>query len=287
MEVKKAVITAAGLGTRFLPATKAQSKEMLPLVDRPLIQYAVEECVASGIEQVIIIIRSDQCGIDQHFGHSPHLEHMLEERGKVAELAKVREVSRLAEISYIIQEKQLGLGHAILMAKDAVGSEPFAVILPDDIVDGDVPAIKQMKTVYDCYGASVVAVEHIPMDNVSSYGVVVPEKIDSRVSKVLGLVEKPSLDKAPSDLCIVGRYIFTPEIFGMIEKTPRGAIGEIQITDAMHLLLETQSMYAYAFDGIRYDTGTPLGMLKASVELGLKHHEFGGEFRSYLRQLEL
>ena len=287
MEVKKAVVTAAGLGTRFLPVTKAQSKEMLPLVDRPLIQYALEECAASGIEQVIIVTRPDQRGIKEHFESSSELERILEEKGKADELAKVLKVSRLAQISYVIQEQQLGLGHAILMAKDAVGNEPFAVILPDDIIDGDVAAIKQMKAVYDRYGGSVVAVEHIPMDKVSSYGVVDPERIDDKVSKVLGLVEKPALDEAPSDLCIVGRYIFTPEIFAMIEKTPRGAIGEIQITDAMHLLLERQSMYAYAFDGTRHDTGTPLGMLKASVELGLKNADFGDDFREYLRQLEL
>ena len=287
MEVKKAVITAAGLGTRFLPATKALSKEMLPLVDRPLIQYALEECADSGIKQVIIVTRPNQRGIKGHFDTSVELERILQEKGKTDELAKVRKASGLAEISYVFQEQQLGLGHAILMAKDAVAGEPFAVILPDDIIDGDVPAIKQMKAVYDRYEASVVAVEHISKDKVSSYGVVNLERIDSKVSKVRGLVEKPNPDEAPSDLCIVGRYIFTPEIFTMIEKTPRGAIGEIQITDAMHLLLERQSMYAYAFDGTRYDTGTPLGMLKASVELGLKHPEFGVDFRSYLTQLEL
>jgi UTP--glucose-1-phosphate uridylyltransferase len=287
MEVRKAVITAAGLGTRFLPATKAQSKEMLPLVDRPLIQYALEECAASGIEQAIIITRPDQRGIKEHFGPSSELECILKEKGKADELAKVREVSQLAEISYVLQEQQLGLGHAILMAKDIVAGEPFAVVLPDDIIDSGVPAIKQMKAVYNRYGDSVVAVEHISKDKVSSYGVVNPERIDDKVSKILGLVEKPKADEAPSDLCIVGRYIFTPEIFDMIEKTPRGTIGEIQITDAMHLLLELHNMYAYAFDGIRYDTGTPLGMLKASVELGLKNADFGNDFREYLKQIEL
>jgi len=287
MEVRKAVITAAGLGTRFLPATKALSKEMLPLVDRPLIQYALEECAASDIEQVIIVTRPDQRAIKEHFGPSPELASILEEKGKADELAEVRKASRLAQISYVIQEQQLGLGHAILKAKDAVGNEPFAVILPDDIIDDDVAAIKQMKAVYDRYDSSVVAVEHVPLDKVSSYGVVDPERIDNKVSKVRGLVEKPKADEAPSDLCIVGRYIFTPEIFNMIEKTPRGAIGEIQITDAMHLLLKQQRMYAYAFDGTRYDTGTPLGMLKASVKLGLKNADFGDDFRDYLKQLEL
>ena len=287
MEVKKAVITAAGLGTRFLPATKAQSKEMLPLVDRPLIQYALEECAASGIEQVIIVTRPNQRGIKQHFEPSPELERILKEKGKSKELAKVRRASWLAEISYVYQEEQLGLGHAILMAKDAVGNEPFAVILPDDIIDGDVAAIKQLKQVYERYGGSVVAVERMPKDKVSSYGVVNPEKMYDNISGVVGLIEKPSPDKAPSDLCIVGRYIFTPEIFAMIEKTPRGAIGEIQITDAMHLLLKQQSMYACEFEGKRYDTGTPLGMLKASVELGLKNADFGDDFLKYLKQLEL
>jgi len=287
MEVRKAVITAAGLGTRFLPATKAQSKEMLPLVDRPLMQYALEECAASGIEQVIIVTRPNQRGFRDYFESNEELERILEDKGKIDELAKVRKVSRLAQISYVFQEQQLGLGHAILTAKAAVGDEPFAVILPDDIIDSEVPVIKQMKAVYDRYSGGVVAVEHIPRDRVSSYGVVNPKRIDDRVSKILSMVEKPDPDKAPSDLCIVGRYIFTPEIFTMIEKTPRGAIGEIQITDAMRLLLERQSMYAYAFNGIRYDTGTPLGMLKASVELGLKHPEFGGDFRAYLKQLDL
>jgi len=287
MEVRKAVITAAGLGTRYLPATKAQSKEMLPLVDRPLMQYALEECAASGIEQVIIVTRPNQRGFRDYFESNEELERILEDKGKIDELAKVRKVSRLAQISYVFQEQQLGLGHAILTAKAAVGDEPFAVILPDDIIDSEVPVIKQMKAVYDRYSGGVVAVEHIPRDRVSSYGVVNPKRIDDRVSKILSMVEKPDPDKAPSDLCIVGRYIFTPEIFTMIEKTPRGAIGEIQITDAMRLLLERQSMYAYAFNGIRYDTGTPLGMLKASVELGLKHPEFGGDFRAYLKQLDL
>ncbi|MBT3363605.1 MAG: UTP--glucose-1-phosphate uridylyltransferase GalU [Chloroflexi bacterium] len=287
MEVRKAVITAAGLGTRFLPATKALSKEMLPLVDRPLIQYALEECASSGIEQVIIIIRPEQGTIGEHCSPAPELERMLEDKGKTSELDAVRNVSSLADICYVHQAEQLGLGHAILMAKDAVGDEPFAVILPDDIIDGQVPALGQMKRIYDQYGGSVVAVEHIAEDKVSSYGVVDPQKIDDKVSRVLGLVEKPAPDKAPSDLCIVGRYIFTPQIFDMIEKTPRGAIGEIQITDAMQLLLQEQNMYAYAFDGKRHDTGTPLGMLKASVELGLKNAAFGDEFREYLAQLEL
>ncbi|MFC1951348.1 UTP--glucose-1-phosphate uridylyltransferase GalU [Chloroflexota bacterium] len=287
MEVKKAVITAAGLGTRFMPATKAQSKEMLPLVDRPLIQYAVEECAASGIEQVIIVTRPNTGGFKQHFEPSADLERILEEKGKTEQLEKIRRVSGLARVDYVCQQQQLGLGHAILMAKDAVGNEPFVVILPDDIIDGDVPAIAQMKSVYDRYSASVVAVERVPKEKVSSYGVVNPEPIDGKVSRVLGLVEKPAPDEAPSDLCIVGRYIFTPEIFAMIEKTPRGAIGEIQITDAMHLLLAEQSMYAYRFDGVRYDTGTPLGMLKASVELGLKNADFGEDFRGYLKRLEL
>jgi UTP--glucose-1-phosphate uridylyltransferase len=250
-------------------------------------QYALEECAASGIEQVIIVTRPNQRGFKDYFESNEELERILEDKGKTDELAKVRKVSRLAQISYVFQEQQLGLGHAILTAKAAVGDEPFAVILPDDIIDGEVPVIKQMKAVYDRYSGGVVAVEHIPRDMVSSYGVVNPKRIDDRVSKILSMVEKPDPDKAPSDLCIVGRYIFTPEIFTMIEKTPRGAIGEIQITDAMHLLLERQSMYAYAFEGIRYDTGTPLGMLKASVELGLKHPEFGGDFRAYLKQLDL
>jgi len=287
MEVKKAVITAAGLGTRFLPATKAQSKEMLPLLDRPLIQYAVEECAASGIEQVIIVTRPGVHGFNDHFAPSVDLERILEEKGKAEQLEKVRRVSGLARVEYVYQQQQLGLGHAILMAKDAVGAEPFAVILPDDIIDGEVPALRQMKAVYDRYGASVVAVQRVPRDKVSSYGVVNPEVIDDKVNRVLGLVEKPAPDEAPSNLCIVGRYIFTPEIFAMIEKTPRGAIGEIQITDAMHLLLAEQSMYAYRFDGVRYDTGTPLGMLKASVELGLKNAEFGDAFRDYLKTLQL
>lgn len=287
MKVKKAVIPAAGLGTRFLPATKAQSKEMLSLVDRPLIQYAVEEAVASGIEKIVIVIRPGREGIQQHFAPARELELMLEQKGEQDKLKKVQRVTGLADISYTCQEKQLGLGHAVLMAKDFVGNEPFAVILPDDVIEARVPTISQLIEVYNKYNCSVLAVEQVERERLRGYGVIKPQKIDETVSKVLDMVEKPEPEQAPSNLGIVGRYLLTPDIFAMLERTLAGKGGEIQLTDGLRLLLEQQAIYSCSFSGVRYDTGTPLGFIKASVELAMRHPEIGAEFKSYLRSLKI
>lgn len=287
MEVRKAVITAAGLGTRFLPATKAQPKEMLPLVDRPLIQYAVEEAAASGIEQIVIVTRLSKRGVEDHFKRSFELEYALKQRGELGLLAEVRRISELADICYVRQTRQLGLGHAILMAKDFVGDEPFAILLPDDIIEAEVPAMRQMMEVYHRYKGSVVAVERVAKENLGSYGIIKPKQIDERVYQVLSLVEKPEPEQAPSNLGIVGRYILTPEIFSVLQRTPLGKGGEIQLTDALQLLLQQQAVYACEFEGRRHDAGTPLGFMKASVELALRRPDIGEALRHYLRGLGL
>ena len=287
MEVRKAVITAAGLGTRFLPATKTQPKEMLPLVDRPLIQYAVEEAAASGIEQIVIVTRLSKRGIEEHFKRSFELEYALKQRGELGLLAEVRRISELADICYVRQTRQLGLGHAILMVKDFVGDEPFAILLPDDIIEAKVPAMRQMMEVYQRYKGSVVAVERVAKENLGSYGIIKPKQIDERVYQVLGLVEKPEPEQAPSNLGIVGRYILTPEIFSVLQRTPPGKGGEIQLTDALQLLLQQQAVYACGFEGRRHDAGTPLGFMKASVELALRRPDIGEALRHYLRGLGL
>lgn len=285
MRVRKVVVPAAGWGTRFLPATKAQPKEMLPLVGKPLIQYAVEEAAASGIEQVIIVIAVGKKAIEDHFNRSFELEQVLEQKGKNSLLEEVRRIPELANICYVYQKEQLGLGHAVLVTEDVVGDEPFAVILPDDVIVSEVPALKQMTEVYHRYGGSVIAVERVGKDDVSKYGVIGAEKLDQRVYRVLDLVEKPQPEEAPSDLGVVGRYIITPQIFAALKATRAGAIGEIQLTDGLRRLLKEQPIYACQFDGVRYDSGTPLGMLKASVTLGLKDPRIGTELREYLCQL--
>jgi len=287
MKIRKAVVTAAGWGTRFLPATKAQPKEMLPLVDKPMIQYVVEEAVASGIKQIIIVTALGKRAIEDHFDRSLELEHALNRKGDGDLLRKVRQISELADICYIRQKEQLGLGHAILVTRDLIGNEPFAIFLPDDIIEAKVPAMKQMLEIYNRYSSSVIAVEKVAHQDTSSYGIIAPKQVDERVYQVLTLVEKPKPEEAPSNLGIVGRYILTPEIFGMLEKTTPGAGGEIQLTDGLRLLLEKQKIYAYQFEGIRYDTGTPLGFLKASVEFALNRPDIGPKFREYLRQLKL
>ena len=285
MEIRKAVITAAGIGTRFLPATKAQPKEMLPLVDKPVIQYAVEEAVASGIKHIIVITALGKHAIEDHFDRSFELEYALAEKGKGDLLEEVRRISELADICYIRQKAQLGLGHAILTAEEMVGDEPFAVILPDDIVDATTPVLQQMLDVYERYPSNIVAVERIPREDLASYGVIEPRLVEERVYEVLGLVEKPSPEEAPSDLAIVGRYILMPEVFHTLRETGPGVGGEIQLTDGLSLLLKQQKIYGYEFQGTRYDTGSPLGLLKASVELALKRSDIGERFREYLRQL--
>ncbi|CAN5229775.1 UTP--glucose-1-phosphate uridylyltransferase GalU [soil metagenome] len=291
MRVRKAVFPAAGWGTRFLPATKAQPKEMLPLVDKPVIQYGVEEAVAAGIEQVIIITSSQKRPIEDHFDHSYELEHLLEAKGDIEMLRRVRQIGDMAQISYVRQKEQLGLGHAVLMAKELVGHEPFAVILSDDVVVGDRPCIGQLIEAYRQTHASVVAVMEVPRDEVSRYGVIDPDPEavdgDDRLHRVRGLVEKPEPDKAPSNLAIIGRYVLTPKIFEMLEQTPGGAGGEIQLTDAIEALIGEQDVYAYTFEGTRYDAGTTMGWLKASVELALERPDIGAEFRRYLVGLDI
>jgi UTP--glucose-1-phosphate uridylyltransferase len=287
MKIRKAVVTAAGWGTRFLPATKAQPKEMLPLVDKPMIQYVIEEAVASGIKQIIIVTALGKRAIEDHFDRSIELENALNRKGDGDLLRKVRHISELADICYIRQKEQLGLGHAILVTKDLIGNEPFAIFLPDDIIEAKIPAMKQMLEIYNRYSSSVIAVQKVARQDTSSYGIIAPKKVEERLYQVLTLVEKPKPQDAPSNLGIVGRYILTPEIFGMLEKTDPGKGGEIQLTDGLRLLLEKQKIYAYRFEGIRYDTGTPLGFLKASVELALRRPDIGANFKEYLHKLKL
>ena len=291
MRVRKAVFPAAGWGTRFLPATKAQPKEMLPLVDKPVIQYAVEEAVAAGIEQVIIVTSSQKRAIEDHFDLSYELEHLLESKGDIEMLRRVRHISDLAQISYVRQKEQLGLGHAVLMAKDLVGHEPFAVILSDDVVVAERPGIGQLVHAYERTHSSVVAVMEVPPDETSRYGIIDFEPAetgnDQRLMKLRGMVEKPGAGTAPSNFAIIGRYVLTPKIFEKLEQTPRGAGGEIQLTDAIEALMIEQDVYAYAFEGVRYDAGTTMGWLRASVELALTRPEFGNEFRRYLAGLDL
>jgi len=287
MKVRKAVVTAAGWGTRFLPATKAQPKEMLPLVDKPLIQYVVEEAVASGIEQIIIITAIGKRAIEDHFDRSFELEHALEKKGDTRLLEEVRQTSDLCRFCYVRQTEQLGLGHAVLTAQDIVGEEPFVVLLPDDIIHAQVPATKQMLDIYDRYQSSVIAVEQVAREDLESYGIVKTKQITDRLYQVLGLVEKPKPEEAPSNLGIVGRYILTPQIFDALRETPPGRNQEIQLTDALELLLKEQPIYAYEFEGRRYGAGTPLGFLKAGVEFALLRHDIGEEFRAYLRGLDL
>ena len=292
MRVRKAVFPAAGWGTRFLPATKAQPKEMLPLVDKPIIQYAVEEAVAAGIEQVIIVTSSQKRAIEDHFDLSYELEHLLEEKGDIEMLRQVRHISDLAQVAYVRQKEQLGLGHAVLMAKDLIGHEPFAVILPDDVVVGDRPCIGQLIHAYNQTHSSVVAVMEVPNEETGRYGVIGAEATDDpldhgRLHRVTALVEKPDPADAPSNLAIIGRYVLTPKIFDKLEQTQRGAAGEIQLTDGIAALMEEQQVYAYEFEGIRYDAGTTMGWLKASVELALQRPELSTEFRAYLAGLQL
>jgi UTP--glucose-1-phosphate uridylyltransferase len=292
MRVRKAVFPAAGWGTRFLPATKAQPKEMLPLVDKPVIQYAVEEAIAAGIEQIIIVTSSQKRAIEDHFDINLELEQHLEQRGEIEKLRQIRAISDLAQISYVRQKEQLGLGHAVLVAKELVGHEPFAVMLSDDVVVGERPCIGQLVHAYAQVRSSVVAVTEVPKAETSRYGVIGGERVtghalDPRLYKVNRLVEKPEPEDAPSNLAIIGRYVLTPKIFDKLEQTPRGAKGEIQLTDAIQALMQEQDVYAYAFEGRRYDAGTTMGWLEASVELALARPDTGSEFRRYLRSLDL
>ena len=287
--VRVAVFPAAGLGTRFLPATKAQPKEMLPLVDRPLVQYVVEEAKAAGIERIVIVTGRGKNAIEDHFDTSFELEKMLEERGKDDLLAIVREISDLIPVSYVRQKTALGLGHAILQAKDLVGNEPFAVLLGDDIVDSSEPCIGQMMRLRERRGNPVIAIQEVARAETRQYGIVAGERDSEsdRVVRITGMVEKPAPEDAPSNLAIIGRYILPPEIFEILEATRFDVGGEIQLTSALSTLLERRPIDGCLFEGKRYDAGDKLGFLKATVEFALKREDLGGEFRKYLGSLDL
>ncbi|KEH84807.1 UTP--glucose-1-phosphate uridylyltransferase GalU [Clostridium novyi] len=286
MNVKKAIIPAAGLGTRFLPATKAQPKEMLPIVDKPTIQYIIEEAVASGIEEILIITGRNKRAIEDHFDKSIELELQLENTNKTELLEMVRGISNMVDIHYIRQKEPKGLGHAISCAKTFVGNEPFAVMLGDDVVDSEVPCLKQLINCYNEYKTSILGVQKVPKENVCKYGIVDGIHIEDRVYKVKGLVEKPSIEEAPSDIAILGRYIITPDIFDILENTPPGKGGEIQLTDALGILIQNQAMYSYCFEGRRYDVGDKLGFLQATVEFALKRDDIKEPFLKYLKSIE-
>jgi UTP--glucose-1-phosphate uridylyltransferase len=288
-KVRKAVFPAAGFGTRFLPATKVIPKEMLALVDKPIIQYGVEEALAAGCDQIIIVIARGKTAIEDHFDTSYELEASLEKRGKKELLEISRKVSNMAEISYVRQKEAKGLGHAVLMAKDLVGDEPFAVILPDDVIDGPTPCLKQMIDVFDQVQGSILATQVVEGPAISAYGVLdgAPRKDNPRIIEARGMVEKPKLEDAPSKNAIIGRYILTPAIFELLEKIEPGAGGELQLTDGIKGLLKTEKVYGYSFEGIRHDAGDKLGMLKATVDFALKRPDLGPPFREYLKSLSL
>ena len=288
-KIRKAVFPAAGLGTRFLPATKAQPKEMLPLVDKPIIQYVIEEAVASGLTSIIIVTGKGKNAIEDHFDVSYELERHLAQRGQTDVLEQVRAISSMINVSYVRQGEQLGLGHAVLQARDLVGDEPFAVMLGDDIIDSPVPCMKQMIDVFERHGGPVIAVQQVPRTEISAYGVIdgVPEGDEDRVYRIRDLVEKPKVAEAPSDLAIIGRYILTPDVFEELESTPRDQGGEIQLTDGIRRLKDKRAVYGYRFEGVRHDAGNKLGFLKATVEFALKREDLGGAFREYLKSLTL
>ena len=281
-EIRKVVVPAAGWGTRFLPITKAVPKEMLPLVDRPVIHYGVEEAVASGISQVIVITSQGKQAMEDYFNPNPQLERYLEGKGQSHLLKDVQRLMDCIEMRYVVQEEQLGLGHAVLTAAKAVGSEPFAVLLPDDIIQSERPVLGQMIELFQRYHASILAVRKVPKEQVTGYGIIEPEEVASGFYKVRGLVEKPGVDEAPSDLGIVGRYILTPGIFEALRKTAPSALGEIQVTDGIANLLRKEPVYAYEFQGTRHDVGTPLGLMKASIALSLARQDIGPALRDYL-----
>jgi UTP--glucose-1-phosphate uridylyltransferase len=291
-KVRKAVFPAAGLGTRFLPATKAQPKEMLPLVDKPLIQYGVEEAIQSGVQNIIIVTGRGKSAIEDHFDVSFELEHLLETRKKKDLLAVVRSVSDMIDIAYVRQKEALGLGHAVLRARELVGREPFAVILSDDVIDSEVPALRQLLDVYEFYAAPVIALMEVPRDNTPMYGIVDAEPVahnggKDRLYRIRNLVEKPKASESPSNLAIIGRYVLTPEVFESLESIEPGSGGEIQLTDGLKHLLRSRPIYGYRFEGTRYDAGDKLGFLKATVEFALKRHDLGEPFREYLKSLKL
>jgi UTP--glucose-1-phosphate uridylyltransferase len=291
-KVRKAVFPAAGLGTRFLPATKAQPKEMLSLVDKPLIQYGVEEAIHSGMTNIIIVTGRGKSAIEDHFDVSFELEHLLETRGKRELLASVRSISDMIDVSYVRQKEALGLGHAVLRAKELVGPEAFAVVLSDDVIDSEIPCLRQLLDIHDFYGASVLALMEVNGPEISNYGVVDADPVSHNglngcLFRIHNLVEKPKAAEAPSNLAIIGRYLLTPEIFQSIEAIEPGKGGEIQLTDALKHLLRSRPIYGLKFEGRRYDAGDKLGFLKATVEFALKRHDLGSAFRDYLKTLNV
>ena len=291
MKVCKAVFPAAGLGTRFLPATKAQPKEMLPLVDKPIIQYGVEEALAAGCDQIIIVTGRGKTAIEDHFDVSYELEKILEEKKKFDLLKVVRQISDMIHVAYVRQKEALGLGHAVLTARELVGKEPFAVLLADDVIDAEVPVLKQMMRVFEQTQSSVIATQIVEGAAISAYGVLDVKPADGgqggRLYEVINMVEKPPLEEAPSNLAIIGRYILTPGIFDALEKTQTGAGGELQLTDGIRLLLKKEKVYAYVYEGKRHDAGDKLGFLKATIEFALKRDDLGGPMREYLKALKL
>ena len=287
MRIRKAIIPAAGLGTRFLPATKAQPKEMLPIVDKPTIQYVVEEAAASGIEDIIIVTGRGKDAIENHFDRSLELQIALARQGKDEQVREIERISELASFCYIRQEEPLGLGHAILTAKALVGNEPFAVLLGDDIIDAEIPCLAQMIAAFERYRSSIIAVQQVTKKETSSYGIIDPMPAEDAVYQILDLVEKPSPAAAPSDLAIIGRYILMPEIFEALEHTVPDGGGEIQLTNGLRALLRSQTMYGLAFRGRRYDAGSKLGFLKATVQFALKRPDLAPGLREYLRTLNL
>ena len=285
--VRKAVFPAAGLGTRFLPATKAQPKEMLPLVDKPIIQYGVEEAAASGIEHMILVTGRGKNAIEDHFDINIELETFLESRGKAEQAREIRAISDAIQVAYVRQGEALGLGHAVLVARELVGDEPFAVVLADDVYDADPPALKQLIDVYDEVDGPVIAVERVPHENVSSYGIIAATQLGPRTFQITDLVEKPPREDAPSDLAIVGRYILTPDLFAILAETRGDRTGEIQLTNGLRELLRARPLYAFEVDGSRHDTGNKLGFLKAVVHFALRRPDLAGPFRAYLESLQI
>jgi UTP--glucose-1-phosphate uridylyltransferase len=290
MRVRKAVFPAAGLGTRFLPATKAQPKEMLPLVDKPIIQYGVEEALASGCDQIIMVTGRGKQAIEDHFDISYELERMLEDRKKTDLLKIVRQISDMMHIAYVRQKEALGLGHAVLTARELVGGEPFAVLLADDVIDAAVPCLKQLMGVFEKTQCSVLATQVVEGPGISAYGVLEAKPVEGsngKLFEVLSLVEKPRAEDAPSNLAVIGRYVLTPAVFGALSEIQAGAGGELQLTDGLRLLLKKEKIYGYVFDGKRHDTGDKLGFLKATVEFALKRPDLGESLRQYLQGLQL
>lgn len=282
-KVRKAIIPAAGLGTRFLPATKSQPKEMLPIVDKPTLQYIIEEAIGSGIEEILIVTGRSKKSIEDHFDRSIELELELEQKGKKEMLDMVQEISNMVNIHYIRQKEPKGLGHAIYCAKSFIGNEPFAVLLGDDIVDAQIPCLKQLINAYDEYKTTILGVQDVEQENVNKYGILDVKHIEDRVYKVKDMVEKPNIEDAPSNIAILGRYIITPEIFNILENQEPGKGGEIQLTDALQTLGQQEAIYAYNFEGRRYDVGDKLGFLEATVDFALKREDLRDDFMEFLK----